>query len=272
LVTITPNSGMSLLTSNPTIASHTALDSSLHVTRPFFDGALDVTNGALLVRYPDTASALAAYQTTLRYAAWQAQDGYKMDWAGQGGITSSTATADTNLAHAVAVVVNFDPQDPTTAIVKDYGDLHWYGPGDARNTLFPSDVLIRYTYSCDFNLDGKLTSTDWDYLAYGWGFQTDPNEALWANGDSNYDGKLTSTDWDNLAYAWGLVGTGTGAPVLGVLPGSDSVGAAPPLAPAVAPASSGGGPVTVVPEPGTVCLVLAGGLLVLGGRRNRKQA
>ena len=58
-------------------------------------------------------------------------------------------------------------------------------------------VLVKYTYSGDANLDGKVDVTDLGALATNW-----QAAALWTGGDFNYDGVVNVTDLGALATNW----------------------------------------------------------------------
>lgn len=74
-----------------------------------------------------------------------------------------------------------------------------------------SDVLIKYTYRGDTNLDGKLDGTDIANIVEG----ISTGASGWMNGDINYDGVVDNTDWGLFqgalaAYSTPFAGGGAG--------------------------------------------------------------
>jgi uncharacterized repeat protein (TIGR03803 family) len=61
----------------------------------------------------------------------------------------------------------------------------------------PSDVLVKYTFLGDSNLDGKVDVTDLGALATHWQTAAD-----WTGGDLNYDGFVNVSDLGALATNW----------------------------------------------------------------------
>jgi hypothetical protein len=59
-----------------------------------------------------------------------------------------------------------------------------------------SNVLVRYTYLGDLNLDGVVNALDFNQLATNYGAA---NGKIWVQGDFNYDGLTNSTDFSPLA-------------------------------------------------------------------------
>jgi fibronectin-binding autotransporter adhesin len=93
-----------------------------------------------------------------------------------------------------------------------------------------SDVLVKYTYLGDVNLDGTLDATDFNTVLSGL------TNALtgWHNGDVNYDGVIDTLDFASFVAAYAFVQGGG-------LPFDNSVV-----------------PAGAIPEPGAAMLVLAG--------------
>lgn len=103
----------------------------------------------------------------------------------------------------------------------------------------PSDVLVKYTYVGDTNLDGVVDASDISRLLQG---LNNPALTGWAFGDTNYDGVV---DFNDLGRALAAL-RGQGAP-LGI------------------PAGIGGG--APIPEPATLGLLAVGLPLALRRRR-----
>jgi autotransporter-associated beta strand protein len=105
-----------------------------------------------------------------------------------------------------------------------------------------NSIVIRYTYSGDADLDGTVGSSDFDLLAANYG----KTDATWNEGDFNYDGTVNALDFNALATNYG-----------------DSNAAA-------LPAGSEFALGTLVPEPGTLGLLLVAAPLWI--RRSRRHS
>lgn len=120
------------------------------------------------------------------------------------------------------------------------------GSGFPRFTSFDglsvstADVLVKYTYIGDTNLDGVLDARDLNAVLNGWS----NNLRVWENGDTNYDDVVDARDWQLFLLAY------THYQSAGVPLGDTG------------PAGS------VVPEPSAACTALLCGF-ILGRRRRR---
>jgi hypothetical protein len=72
-----------------------------------------------------------------------------------------------------------------------------------------NDIIIKYTYTGDFNLEGEVTRADYSILAGNFDDGADAGWE-WADGDTNGDGLLTHADISNFDTAY-LNGTGSAA-------------------------------------------------------------
>jgi hypothetical protein len=140
-------------------------------------GKLDLTNNAMVV---DWATGGNDPSPTIQN---QLKSGYAGGaWTGN-GINSSSAAAAAASAHKTA--------------------LGWAASG-GTGTFFgqPVDadsVLIRYTYSGDATLDGKVDTLDFNALAANFG----GTGKAWTQADFNYDGTVDTLDFNNLAANFG---------------------------------------------------------------------
>jgi hypothetical protein len=197
-----------------------------------FQGTLDLSNNAMVVHGGSlsavTSAVAAGYNAT------------GVLWTGP-GIDSSAAAADTTHLTALGVIAN-----------SLNGSTPLYGSGD-RLGLFDgtspaaSDILVRYTYYGDANLNGKVDSTDYALIDNGYlGHLTG-----WINGDFNYDGIVNGSDYTLIDNAFNTQGAS--------------------LASEVASSTSqiAGGGIAAVPEPATFSAVVLLGLGMLGNRRRR---
>lgn len=81
--------------------------------------------------------------------------------------------------------------------------------GSFNESLGANDLIIKYTYTGDFNLDGEVTRAD--YAVFGGNFDNGASGGNeWAFGDTNGDGLLTHADAANFNTAY-LNGTGSAA-------------------------------------------------------------
>ncbi len=161
-------------------------------------------------------------------------------WTGP-GITTTAAPANTAHNTALGVISN------TNA-----GGTQIYGTGTtlgmfAGTNPGPNDVLVKYTYYGDANLDGVVDGSDYTLIDNGF------NNRLtgWYNGDFNYDGTIDGSDYTLIDNAFNT----QAAPI--------NAGIVTPLA-FIADQIAG---TSAVPEPTTLGLVALGAAALLGRRR-----
>jgi hypothetical protein len=110
------------------------------------------------------------------------------------------------------------------------------------------DVLVKYTYYGDANLDGKVDGSDYSLIDNG--YLT--HATGWANGDFNYDGVINGSDYtliDNAYNTQGAqIGSNTAAQITAEIAGTS---------------------ISAVPEPSSLILAAIAGAGVLGRRRSR---
>jgi hypothetical protein len=175
-------------------------------------GKLDLNDNDLIV----TGMTRAAVEALV------ASGRHNGDWLGN-GITSTSAA--NNAGRTSLGVVQ----------ASDLGATYFSG-----QTVSPSDVLVKYTYGGDANLDGKINVDDYGRIDSSVGLGL----SGWFNGDFNYDGKINVDDYGIIDSNIGIQGG--------------------PLAAALAASPS-----TAVPEPaGTgILLLIAGSAGCLRRRR-----
>jgi hypothetical protein len=164
------------------------------------------------------------------------------------GITSSAAASDTSHLHTVGVISN----NVSNAAL--YGSASPMGLFDGADPGL-NDVLVKYTYYGDANLDGVVDGSDYSLIDNGY-----INHLTgWYNGDFNYDGVVNGTDYTLIDNAFNRQGAAQNA-------SGDAL-----LASATAQLAA----TTAVPEPATTALLVLGATGLLGRRRgrnaNRKQ-
>ena len=158
------------------------------------------------------------------------------NWLGTSGITSPQAQADGTQVLGVTIVNNALTNIGSWAGLSGLGALDGF-----RQTL------LRLSYRGDFNGDGQINSLDYGVLDFYLG---SVNEL----GDLQGDGNVNSLDYGVLDYVLGAQSFGN----LGNLTAFSGGGDKP----------SGG---SLVPEPGSMGLLLLGAVGLLGSRK-RKQA
>ena len=194
---------------------------------------LDLANNALLVHNGSVATLSALAKTGL---------------AGTAGLVSSTAAANASHNTAVGVVANTAP-----------GGSPLYGSGTTLglfNGVSPvaSDVLVRYTYYGDTNLDGKVDGSD--YARVDAGFLAKGALTGWYNGDFNYDGKVDASDYTLIDNAFNTQTTNLAT-------SADPAGLSAAATDEVAPVTA------AVPEPASAGVAAAAVALLAARRRQR---
>ena len=125
---------------------------------------LDVPNGSLATLSSEAAEGFAGGT-----------------WNGSGGIVGSTAAADSRHLTAVGVI-----QSATTI----GGATPIYTTFDGQS-VSATDVLARYTYYGDANLDGVVNAADYARIDAGYV----QHLTGWQSGDFNYDGVVDGSDY-----------------------------------------------------------------------------
>jgi hypothetical protein len=120
----------------------------------------------------------------------QIAQGYAFgSWNGTGGITSSAAAADTSHLTALGVILN------------DQAGTRLYSSTNLFDTIAPApyDVLVKYTWDGDANLDGKVDGSDYSLIDAGYASNQPGFKGTiltgWYNGDFNYDGVIDGSDY-----------------------------------------------------------------------------
>ncbi len=150
-----------------------------------WQGQLDLNSNSLILHN----GVLSAITNQIK-SGFNAQDGG--NWQGE-GVTSSAAANDTTYLTALGVIQN--STDGTTSGPTLYTNF-------GSKTAIASDVLVKYTYYGDANLDGHIDGSDYSridngYLTSGVG---------WANGDFNYDGSVDGSDYTLIDNAFNTQG------------------------------------------------------------------
>ena len=136
-------------------------------------GKLDLGDNDLIVRNGNAAAMNADLASGFANGSW----------AGSAGIVSSTAHSDTTFLTAIGFYTGSSM------------------PFDGQS-ISSTDLLVKYTYYGDANLDGKVDASDYS--------RVDNTELLhltgWWNGDFNYDGVVNGSDYTLMDNAFNRQG------------------------------------------------------------------
>ena len=239
---LTINAGATVVAANHGSETfNTLLTSSLSLDPA---GLLDLTNNALVIR---TGSSLS----TVTSAVAQGFNGGT--WQASAGITSSAAAANSKHLTALGVIVNDNGSGSPL-----------YGSGGTIGSTFggsvtpvDGDILVKYTYYGDANLDGKVDGSDYSRIDAAYITQSSASPLTgWYNGDFNYDGVVNGSDYTLIDNAFNTQGAVLAASI-----------ASPDASPTTQIA--GITEASAVPEPTTISLLIFGSAGLLGRRRRR---
>jgi hypothetical protein len=141
-------------------------------------GTLDLADNDLVVR-ADAANRDVTLARIVNQIKHGRDTGASGRWSGA-GITSSNAA-----------------QDPITGLAA------MPNPGldtFSGQTVGANDVLVKYTYNGDANLDGRINADD--YFQIDSGFLDQPANPTYRQGDFNYDGKINADDYFQIDSAF----------------------------------------------------------------------
>jgi fibronectin-binding autotransporter adhesin len=206
-------------------------------TNSAWNGRLDLTNNAMIVHSGSIGTVFN-----------QIAQGYNGGaWNGTGGIISSAAASDTTHLTALGVMVN------------DQGGANSGSPIYNSFEGMPTvdgDVLVKYTYYGDTNLDGVVDGSDYSRIDAAFlADQTSPGSVTgWANGDFNYDGVINGSDYTLIDNAFNSQGTQI----------STEIATATAQ---IAGQSVASGPSSAVPEPASLGMMSLFAIGLLGRRR-----
>jgi hypothetical protein len=146
-------------------------------SRQITTGATDIGRGSEILPGASLGSITAQVRSGFNGGSWN----------GTTGVTSSAAAADTTHLTAVGVIQNNQGGAPV------YSASNLF-EGAAPS---PTDVLVKYTYYGDANLDGAVNSADYTLIDAAYlADQSAPGSLTgWFNGDFNYDGTINGSDY-----------------------------------------------------------------------------
>jgi autotransporter-associated beta strand protein len=131
-------------------------------------------------------------------------------WTGN-GIVSSTAASDSTHLTTLGIITNDNGND--TPLYGTNGTIATTFDG---STPTDGDILVKYTYYGDANLDGHVDGSDYSAIDFAFlNNQNTSNSALtgWANGDFNYDGVIDGSDYTLIDNAFNQQGASINAEV-----------------------------------------------------------
>ena len=185
-------------------------------------GLLQLNQNDLIVRNAD-ATGIAA----------ELSEGFNGGrWNGTNGIAISSAAANTGMALGILLNTNA----AGTALKSTFDG----------QSVSQTDVLVKYTYYGDANLDGKVDASDYSLIDSGYLTHV----TGWYNGDFNYDGVINGSDYTLIDNAFNTQS---------VVLNSESAATTSELAEAGGSQS--------VPEPGSLGILFIAATGLLGRRR-----
>jgi predicted outer membrane repeat protein len=155
-------------------------------------GTLDLGSGELVVQGGDLAAITADLASGYDNGTWTGT-----------GIISSAAESDSTHLTALGVIINNDGSGNPL-----YGSGAVLGSFDGFDPSL-NDVLIKYTYYGDADLDGKVDGSDYTRVDNGY-----LNRITgWLNGDFNYDGAVNGSDYTLIDNAFNTQGASLSASI-----------------------------------------------------------
>jgi hypothetical protein len=268
MITVNPGSTLTLAGGlNASGQAVTMLGGGTAIVAPFSSTDLNVSSGTLKLSPSSSVLSISTLEvgaasrldlttnsadistSSLSAITTLAKTGYANGaWNGSGGITSSSAASNTKHLTAIGVIQN---NQSGTALYTASHPFESTTPGI-------SDILAKYTYYGDTNLDGKVDGSDYSridaaYLAD----KTNPTAMTgWFNGDFNYDGVVNGSDYTLMDDAFNTQGAQLSSEIAGPT--------------AVATAQIAG--TSTVPEPASLPLIAIAAVATLGRRRRHQLA
>ena len=151
-------------------------------------GMLDLTNCDLIVHDGAVGTWNGSHYIGISGLIRSGRNGGS--WNGN-GIRTSVSTSGNYYSFGIATAQQAknltNPTDTTTF---------------AGETVTGTDVLIKFTYGGDANIDGKINVDDYGRIDFNVSLGTDG----WFNGDFNYDGKINVDDYGIIDFNVGIQG------------------------------------------------------------------
>jgi hypothetical protein len=145
-------------------------------------------------------------------------------WDGP-GITSSAAAMSNSLT-ALGVISNLQ------------GGSAFYSTFDGQS-VYSTDILVKYTYFGDANLDGVVNGSDYTLIDNGFNSQGTASPLTgWFNGDFNYDGVINGDDYMLIDNAFNMQSGSLAVDSSDVIAGSTEQIAGPVITPIPEPTAA----------------------------------
>jgi hypothetical protein len=124
------------------------------------------------------------------------------------GISSSTAIANTAHLTSLGVIQNNQSGQAIFGSGVGQSQFDLTSPGAA-------DILVKYTYFGDTNLDGKVNGSDYSRIDSAFHNASSGTTASsgWFNGDYNYDGAINGSDYTLMDNAFNMQSTSLAAEI-----------------------------------------------------------
>ena len=71
------------------------------------------------------------------------------------------------------------------------------GSAKPRRGTAAGDVIVKYTYAGDANLDGFISAGDYSAIDFN---VAAPGTSAWSNGDFNFDGLISADDYSAIDF------------------------------------------------------------------------
>ncbi len=152
------------------------------------NGTLDLSNNDMDIR----TGSLTQISTAV-------MSGYNGgSWNGSTGIISSSAAADTTHLTTLGVIQNSLDQNGGPSLLTAFDN----------QPVTDTDILVKFTYYGDANLDGKVDGSDYSRIDAAYLADKGNHTALtgWYNGDFNYDGVVNGSDYTLIDNAFNTQG------------------------------------------------------------------
>jgi hypothetical protein len=170
------------------------------------------STGAWMGQLDLTGNDLIVHNGNLAQINSQIASGYNGGyWNGQ-GVVSSTAAGDTTHLTAVGAELNNNGSGQPL-----YGSATTLGLFDGL-TPAVTDVLVKYTYYGDTDLNGGVDGSDYTRIDNGF-----LNHLTgWSNGDLNYDGIINGSDYTLIDNAYNMQGAALAAQIAPAMPSNNA--------------------------------------------------
>jgi autotransporter-associated beta strand protein len=172
---LTVSAGKVVISGGGQLASLAVANDGAAIGSRSYSAVVDVNQGSLVIAGGATPATTLANITDMARAGQNAANLFTGN-----GLTSSAAAADASgaLRYAVGVVLNNIDGSPLYSTFGGY-------------TVGPNDVLVKFTYFGDADLNGLVDDSDFYLVNNGYAMGL----SGWINGDFDYSGSVDDTDF-----------------------------------------------------------------------------